>query len=190
MGPILDLCITFLELGKAGLQRLFKERKELFQYTKDKVQSLLAKYGETLIENKSNKISMAMTLSKLAARTKKDVTAFGAYLYTRRVSGVKVVARGKKKAVCGIEFSNYGSHTETYSQLPYMAFAVAIGCRKEEVELFLVRLEKAITHFFVEDKVPSLPAPAAAAAPVKTKPDLAAKEKKTKPQSDVEEKKQ
>ena len=134
MSPILDLFMTFMELGKDGLNKLIKERKELYEYAKEKAKVLMEKYGEKVIENKDNKISMAVTLSNLAKKTKKDITAFGAHLYTRRVSGVKVMTGVKPKKVCGIEFNNYGSHTEKYSHLPYMTFAVAIGCKKDEVQ--------------------------------------------------------
>ncbi len=142
MGPILDMCMTLLELGKDGLQKMLKERKELYEYTKEQLRPLLAKYGEQILENKDNKISIAISLQNLSRLTKKDINAFGAYLYTRRVSGIKVVAGYKSKTVCGIGFSNYGSHTEAYSQLPYMAFAVAVGCLKPEVLLTLFPLDR------------------------------------------------
>jgi len=132
IGPILDLLITLLEMGKEGLKKLIKERKELYVYAKERTKELVSRYGESVIENTENKISIGITLSKLVEESKKDANAFGGYLYTRRVSGVRVVSK-EKKSVCGIEFSNYGCHTESYSKLPYMTFAVPIGSKKEEV---------------------------------------------------------
>lgn len=134
ISPLLDLLITLLEMGREGLKKLLKERKELYVYAKEKAKEVMAKYGESVIENVDNKISIGVTLSKLVESSKKEAGAFGAHLYTRRVSGVRVVEEGKK-TVCGVEFKNYGSHTENYSKLPYLTFAVAIGSKKEEVLL-------------------------------------------------------
>jgi len=141
ISPILDLCITLLEMGKNGLQNLLKERKEMFEYAKLKISEILKKYNEQVIELKSNKISIAFTLSNLASKADKDISEFGSYLYTRRVSGIRIVMKSKKKSVCGIDFDNYGSHIAWYSKLPYMTFAVAIGCKKEEV-FFMIFLAK------------------------------------------------
>ena len=42
---------------------------------------------------------------------KSDPTFFGSYMYTRRVSGIRVVAKSPSKEIQpGAQFTNYGSH--------------------------------------------------------------------------------
>ena len=63
--PILDLFITFLQMGEDGLKQLLKERKENFKYLFENVSEVLERYGERILISKNNKISMACTLNNL-----------------------------------------------------------------------------------------------------------------------------
>ncbi len=101
---------------------------------KKKLQEILPTYNERILETKNNKISLAVTLTSLDEKVFKpnniNATFFGSYLFSRRVSGVRVVntSNGKKCAPIGdCQFLNYGSHCENYPFLPFFTCAAAIG---------------------------------------------------------------
>lgn len=58
-----------------------------------------------------------------------------------------MVAFAKPKKINGWEFQNYGAHHDDF-RTPYLTTAVAIGSRKEELVLFLERLEVALTNYW------------------------------------------
>lgn len=77
-------------------------------------------------------------------------TFFGGFLFSRRVSGVRVCAssEGKKtKFSHDCEFTNYGTHSENYPCLPYFTAAAAIGQTTLEIDLFIARLDDAFAKF-------------------------------------------
>ena len=41
--------------------------------------------------------------------------------------GSRILGNVKNKKVCGLEFKNYGTHSNDYPNLPYMTAACAIG---------------------------------------------------------------
>jgi O-phospho-L-seryl-tRNASec:L-selenocysteinyl-tRNA synthase len=61
-GPIQDLFITLLEMGKTGLTKLIKERKENLVYLREKLIEFGKKHNERVLETKNNSISVAITL--------------------------------------------------------------------------------------------------------------------------------
>ena len=78
-------------------------------------------HGERILDVKSNKISMACTLTHLNETVflpnNINATFFGSYLFSRRVSGVRVVNSSQGKQTTFAEkytFLNYGSHAEAY----------------------------------------------------------------------------
>ena len=105
------------------------------------------------METKNNKISVASTLTNLNAKVliphNISPTFFGSYLFSRRVSGVRVVASSNSKAtsINDCKFLNYGSHSEAYPHLPYFTAAASIGQSKAEIDLFIVKLKDAFEHF-------------------------------------------
>ena len=62
------------------------------------------------------------------------------------ISLFRVVAPGKNNTVSGIQFINYGSHSNEYP-CAYMTAAAAIGMTKNDVDLFITRLDKVMTKF-------------------------------------------
>jgi hypothetical protein len=59
--------------------------------------------------------------------------------------GHRIIVPTKKPTVIGgIAFTNYGSHAEDYSHLPYITFASAVGTQPEELKQFFSRLEESI----------------------------------------------
>ena len=55
----------------------------------------------------------------------------------------RVVAPGESKDVNGLKFENFGSHSNTYP-IAYFSVASAIGIKKEEIDLFIKRLQKVL----------------------------------------------
>jgi O-phospho-L-seryl-tRNASec:L-selenocysteinyl-tRNA synthase len=100
-GPIMDLFLTFLEMGQVTLKSLIKERKENYDYLKNQLTEAMSFYGERCLETKNNKISVATTLTALHLKVFEphgiSPTFFGSYLFSRRVSGVRVVYTSKSK---------------------------------------------------------------------------------------------
>lgn len=114
------------------------------------------KHGERLLSVDKNRISMACSLTNLDETVFKpngiNATYFGSYLFSRRVSGVRVVnsSGGKLQefgSEPGLSFVNYGSHADAYPVLPFFTAAAALGQTKQEIDLFIVRLDEAFTSF-------------------------------------------
>lgn len=81
-----------------------------------------------------------------------NATYFGSYLFSRRVSGVRVVntSSGKLQSIStadGCQFVNYGSHSNAYPVLPFFTAAAAVGQTQQEIDLFLHKLDDAFTKF-------------------------------------------
>lgn len=79
-------------------------------------------------------------------------TYFGSYLFSRRVSGVRIIdsSDGKLQAIAsaeGCQFVNYGSHSNNYPVLPFFTAAASIGQTRAEIDLFISRLDDAFTKF-------------------------------------------
>lgn len=83
-------------------------------------------------------------------------------LFTRCVSGTRVVVPstaaslsaslggGKDattKTIGPLAFPGYGSHADAYPPGPYLTAACALGVSKEEVDVFLRRLDKVLSDF-------------------------------------------
>lgn len=171
MSPLLDLFITLLSLGAPGWQGLLKERHTNFDFFGKELAKLVEEEGLRLLSCPGNTISFAMDLSSLAGGDRDHLTFLGSALFTRRVSGPRVVlcdtpeptgaeepegeggasssaqVRGKyKKIVDGTSFQSYGAHTDTYPCC-YLTAACALGATKAELESFTVTLKKALEDF-------------------------------------------
>lgn len=132
----LDVFMTLLSLGRDGISKLLIERKENFSYLKEKLENLAVKHKEIVITNKRNPISIAMTLKNF-----KDPTIIGSMLFTRSISGVRVITPGEVKIIDGYEFIGWGSHCKT-SSVPYLTAASSLGITKSEIDNFIEKLDK------------------------------------------------
>merc|ERR1712194_112278 len=130
----------------------------------------------------NNKISLAVDLSSLAKSLESKgygdvdhLTFLGSALFTRRVSGPRVVLctlpiepaiedpetvadgigsapsqvmiAGKyRKTIDGTAFESYGAHANSYSCC-YLTAACAIGASRKEMEDFLERFEQALQDY-------------------------------------------
>ena len=67
-------------------------------------------------------------------------------LFSRAVSGTRVVVPGKTQEVGGITFHGFGASHDAYP-VPYFTAAAALGTTREDVDAFCARLTKAFADF-------------------------------------------
>ncbi|XP_043828989.1 O-phosphoseryl-tRNA(Sec) selenium transferase [Dromiciops gliroides] len=141
--PSLDILITLLSLGSNGYKKLLKERKEMFLYLSTEIKKLSELHNERLLDTSHNPISLAMSLKTLDERTDKAVTQLGSMLFTRQVSGARVVPLGILQTVNGYTFKGFMSHANSYP-CAYLNAASGIGMKQQDVDLFIKRLDKCL----------------------------------------------
>ncbi|CAN0161525.1 unnamed protein product [Ectocarpus sp. 8 AP-2014] len=175
-GPCLDLFITLLSMGEEGWRRLLAERETLVEPFRRRLREVAESNGERLLESSGNTISFAVTLDSLVRKQPTAACAlesngatgsssgaptsaafFGSMLFTRCVSGTRVVPREQHKCVGGIDFTGYGASVTGYPH-DYLTAACAVGLSTEELDEFLVRLDKAFRKAKAE-RVEALAAP-------------------------------
>mmetsp|Transcript_20188 Transcript_20188/g.57903 ORF Transcript_20188/g.57903 Transcript_20188/m.57903 type:complete len:524 (+) Transcript_20188:119-1690(+) len=158
--PIIDLFITLLSMGLDGYRGLLQQRTELLVKFQDKFAQVASKYGERPLSCPRNSISFGITLDTLGGG--KDTSYFGSMLFTRCVSGTRVVPQSQNKVMGGQEFVGFGSSTEDYPH-SYLTAACAIGLSESEMNEFFSRLEKGFKDFFAKQKKEAKKKAAAAA---------------------------
>ncbi|XP_028413229.1 O-phosphoseryl-tRNA(Sec) selenium transferase-like isoform X2 [Dendronephthya gigantea] len=148
--PCLDLFITLLSLGSKGYKKLMSERKDVYNYLAEGLKKLAEKHGQKLLNTKHNPISLAMSLQEveggLRATGDDGMTQLGSMLFTRCVSGARVVPPNATKDINGFKFNGWGAHTNNYP-CAYMTAAAALGMSKDDVDTFLKRLEKCLSLY-------------------------------------------
>lgn len=141
--PTIDMFITLLSLGVDGYKKLMRDRKENYAYLKRQLTDCAERHGEKVLSTPNNPISLAISLRTIPGTDRKDITQLGSMLFTRCVSGTRVIASGDDKEISGFKFKNFGSHSCSYPY-PYLTAAAAIGMTKEDVDSFIKRLDKAL----------------------------------------------
>ncbi len=157
--PILDLFITLLSMGLKGYQKLLQDRQQALEDFSQRLVAVAEKHGERLLRCPSNTISFGITLDTLARpreeledettyleSIRKPISALGAMLFSRCVSGTRVIPRLEQKNMGGQVFSGFGSSHDAFPHA-YMTAACAIGVHSSEVDEFLVRLDKTFQEF-------------------------------------------
>ena len=147
--PIVDLFITLLSMGLNGYRSLLEKRVRLVSEFQTKFAEVAAKHGEKPLQCPRNNISFGITLDTLGDG--KETSYFGSMLFTRCVSGTRVVPRGQNKVMTGQKFVGFGSSTEGYPH-SYLTAACAIGLGECEMDEFFLRLDKALKDFFLKQK--------------------------------------
>ena len=150
ISPIIDLFITFLEMGKNKYKALIKERKEKYDILIKKMEKVAIKFGEKIIAMNGNKISILFTLKNIVEKSgNKDAKEIGSMCFNRQISGVRIItsSKGEKKNIGGYDFLNYGSSCDDYKYLPYMTFSCAIGIKDEEIDGFVNKIDKIFEIF-------------------------------------------
>lgn len=74
------------------------------------------------------------------------ITLLGSMLFTRCVSGTRVVARGKRQEVGGVPFVGYGAHCDDYPH-DYLTVAAAVGTTHQDIDGFIARLRQCWVEF-------------------------------------------
>jgi O-phospho-L-seryl-tRNASec:L-selenocysteinyl-tRNA synthase len=155
-------------MGMNGYKRLLRERTEMLDTFPRRLLEVAEKHGERLLVCPTNTISFGVTLDGLA-RPKdegesdesytqsidKEVSSFGAMLFSRCVSGTRVVPRSQRKKMGRENFVGFGSSTNNYPHA-YMTAACAIGVSTHEIEEFYVRLDKTLKEFKTKKKKSAL----------------------------------
>ncbi|XP_053716410.1 O-phosphoseryl-tRNA(Sec) selenium transferase isoform X1 [Synchiropus splendidus] len=141
--PSLDVLITLLTLGASGYKKLMAERKEMYSVLFDELKILASAHGERLLHTPHNPISLAMSLESLHEGCNSAVGELGSMLFTRQVSGARAVPLGKKQTINGHTFHGFMSHYDSYP-CPYLNAASAMGISRQDVTLFIKRLDKCL----------------------------------------------
>jgi O-phospho-L-seryl-tRNASec:L-selenocysteinyl-tRNA synthase len=149
--PHVDLFITLLSMGINGYKTLLEQRQTILQTFPQRLSQVVEKHGERLLHCQQNDISFGITLDGLCGNDNSDITALGAMLFSRCVSGTRVVPKATDKKVCGILFRGFGSSVDDYPH-SYLTAACALGLQDEEVTLFTRRLDKTLSDFKKKQK--------------------------------------
>uniref|UniRef100_H2ZVF2 O-phosphoseryl-tRNA(Sec) selenium transferase n=1 Tax=Latimeria chalumnae TaxID=7897 RepID=H2ZVF2_LATCH len=140
----LDVLITLLSLGINGYKQLLKERKDMYVYLANELKKLAEAHEETLLETPHNPISLDAKASSLRSKSTVDATTFlGPQKYLNCVCLCRVVPRGSVQTVNGYTFKGFMSHASDYP-CAYLNAASAIGIKKQDVDLFIKRLDKCL----------------------------------------------
>eukprot|EP01137_Pigoraptor_chileana_P035385 Opistho-2@29300 len=138
--PIMDVFITLLHLGSNGYKSLLADRKRLHTYFVEKMDAVAKKHGERMLSTPHNPISFAMTLSSIG----EDATMFGSMLFSRCVSGTRVVDPRKSEiTIEGHTFRGFGAHYDAYPT-PYLTAAAALGITQTDIDTFIDRLDRTL----------------------------------------------
>jgi len=125
-------------MGKNGLLDLIKKRKNLFQiFFYDKLSQWANENNECILSSKQfSPISIAISLKHLPNEC---LTELGSMLFTRRISGARVIKLGTKQTIDTYEFMNYGAHSSNI-QYSYLTVAAAIGIEESDIENFMKKI--------------------------------------------------
>mmetsp|Transcript_1628 Transcript_1628/g.6003 ORF Transcript_1628/g.6003 Transcript_1628/m.6003 type:complete len:107 (-) Transcript_1628:3719-4039(-) len=89
--------ITLLSMGKQGWSELLELRERNLIHLRDMLGSVADEFGERVLDTEENEISVAMSLSRAESKGI-SVTFIGSKLFSRFVSGARVVPRLNSKS--------------------------------------------------------------------------------------------
>lgn len=135
----LDVFMTLLSLGRNGISKLLKDRKESFNYLMEKMKTLAENHDEKVLVTKRNPISIAMTLKNF---NRSKVSEIGSMLFTRGVSGCRVITMQETKSFGDVEIKCWGSHRSETNEVPYLTAAASLGITSNEIDNFIIKLDK------------------------------------------------
>ncbi|CDW60356.1 O phosphoseryl tRNA(Sec) selenium transferase [Trichuris trichiura] len=148
--PSIDLLITLLSMGTSGYLSLIKERTtKCYPALRDSIARWASEIGETVLSSPANPISIAVSLRNLDALCNdrpSNVCALGSMLFSRNISGARVVPKEANAIIDGLSFQCWGSHTSPPT-CSYLVVAAAIGMKQDDVPMFLNVLSDAYWKF-------------------------------------------
>ena len=129
-------------MGRNQYLELLKIQKKNFEYLRDKMIKLASKYNETVLDTKSNKISIAITLNNLSQKVgKENVSILGSRLFLNNVTGARVYNGSKRVKIGKHEFKGYGAHIDNYPNC-YLNVACSIGMAQSEIDQLIEKIDK------------------------------------------------
>ncbi|KAL7533818.1 hypothetical protein ACHAWF_004631 [Thalassiosira exigua] len=161
--PMIDLFITLLSMGLDGYKYVLEERKRLTNLFQERFESVANSFGERILVCPRNTISFGVTLDGLGGSNganddseilhqkeqNKLTTKFGSMLFTRCISGTRIVPRNETKTISGHTFQGFGSSHNHYPHA-YMTAACAVGMGEGEMNEFFLRLEKSWKDYYAK----------------------------------------
>lgn len=139
---MIDVVITLLHLGHSGWVRILQQREDVYAYAKSRLENFAQEVGERVLETPDNPISLALTLSKInPAVSGKPTTYLGSMLFSRCISGSRVIAKDATETIHGRPFAGYGSHCDGYPT-DYLTIAAALGTEQCEIDVFIKKLRE------------------------------------------------
>ena len=151
-------------MGMNGYKGLLDKRQDMLKTFPDRLGDVATKYGERLLQCPTNTISFGITLDNLGRpqtegeseddylkAVAKDISQFGSMLFSRCVSGTRVVPRAQSKKMGDHEFVGFGSSVVGFPHA-YMTAACAIGLSNTELDEFFVRLDKTLQEIKSKQK--------------------------------------
>ena len=145
--PSFDTFITLLHLGVKGYKQLLSERVENFKYLLDKLEQIAKIHSGKVLVTPHNQISIGLTLDIFKKCDSSQLTSLGAMLFTRFVSGTRVIpADGNSKTIGNYSFNNFGAHCNDNPR-GYLTCAAGLGIKKVEIDTFMTRLETILAKF-------------------------------------------
>ena len=136
---VADLWCTFMEMGRTGLENVLRERLEVREHFLKEYSALAERHGERVLDTGGNGISFGITLNGFG---KDSVGMIGSMLFTRCLTGARVVAKGGTKTIGGHVLEGFGSSTDRYHS-NYLTAAV---------DGFIKRLDKVLKEVKKKDK--------------------------------------
>lgn len=146
ISPILDVFLTLLSLGKNGFEIIRQRRVNLMVRFRQELENVARTYGERVLTTYNrNTISYAVSLN-CAQGNSTIATKFGSMLFTRGVSGARVVSPETHLCISGFTFFSYGA---SYTNYPcaYFTVACAIGIDESQIELLMKRINKTFKEY-------------------------------------------
>lgn len=146
-------------MGLNGYVGLLNDRNNALESFSQRLAHVAESHGERLLQCPFNTISFGITLDTLVRpkdesedetaylqSIRKDISALGAMLFSRCVSGTRVVPRLEEKTLGQHVLAGFGSSHDAYPHA-YMTAACAIGVNASEVNEFVARLDKTLKEF-------------------------------------------
>ena len=106
-------------------------RKQIFSSLVSQLEGLEARFPVQVMRSKNNTISVALALNMETER--KVLTSIGSQLFTRGVSGTRVITGSECKSIEGVMFQGWGAHTDHCAQ-GYLTAAAGLGMTTEDLD--------------------------------------------------------
>jgi len=144
---VIDLHFTLLLMGMSRWKSIRKERRELFLSVKSQLESMSDDINWLqFIPSPDNKVSLCFSID---SKYDNYGTEIGSRLYHRGVSGMRCVTISPENHRKNKNFGSHGLWDE-YTKKNLFIFAVVLGSRQKDYDLFFASLKKCIDDLKVD----------------------------------------